>query len=204
MSSNCPRRYELALWVGGDLAPQRVAAVEKHLTECGACQAWYRGLQLSQQALEEARQFPFDMAETEASLWPAISARLQADSVAQPMTKRPSMWGRVAQKWSWSVVAAAALLVFVVAEPFWSGHRWGNDTSVSSRSASERVVSDRTAIPTIPIPVAAPFSDDRAAIFPLPFAGPSTDEHQAWRDYLRSTMPMRRDQAVEVSDPLNF
>lgn len=96
---NCADWEErIALYEGGDLAPDEAAAVEGHLAGCAGCQVFASGVRQSLALLREAHAEPLD-----ASAFAAVRARVIGE-----LERRP------AGRW-WLVLAAACAAALLVA-----------------------------------------------------------------------------------------
>lgn len=101
---NCTDWEErLTLYGGGDLAPEQVAEVEKHLAECAGCQMFASGLKSSMEVLQGAHQdVPAE----------AHFAAVRARVLAQLERERRPLWRRA---WVYGIAALAAAVLTVVA-----------------------------------------------------------------------------------------
>lgn len=96
---NCADWEErIALYEGGDLAPDESAEVERHLAGCAGCQVFASGIRESLALLREAHAEPLDD-----SAFAAVRA-----GVIGELERRP------ARRW-WLVLAAAAAAALMVA-----------------------------------------------------------------------------------------
>lgn len=96
---NCANWEErIALYEGGDLAPDEAAEVGRHLAGCAGCQVFASGIRQSLALLREAHAEPLD-----ASAFAAVRARVIGE-----LERRP------APRW-WLVLGAACAAALVVA-----------------------------------------------------------------------------------------
>lgn len=96
---NCAGWEErIALYEGGDLAPDESAEVERHLAACAGCQVFASGIRESLALLREAHAEPLDDAACA-----AVRARVLSE-----LERRP------ARRW-WLALAAVCLAVLMVA-----------------------------------------------------------------------------------------
>jgi anti-sigma factor RsiW len=88
----------IALYEGGDLAPDEAAEVERHLAACAGCQVFASGIRQSLALLREAHAEPLD-----ASAFAAVRARVIGE-----LERRP------ARRW-WLALAAVCAAALVAA-----------------------------------------------------------------------------------------
>lgn len=101
---NCTQWEErIALYAGGDLLPEEVAAVDRHLGECSGCREFASAIKENLEFLHVAGRDP---------IAPAYFAAVRARVLAEIANARPA-WRRNA--WVYGVVAAAVLLVVLLA-----------------------------------------------------------------------------------------
>jgi hypothetical protein len=105
---------QLPLWIGGDLGPADMAAVDAHLSRCPACQQEAAHLRRSQAWLRETQEPPFEAGDR---------ARLRRNVLAQIRQEPlPSPIQRFRPRPAWLAACAAALLLAVLT--------WHRDTPV--------------------------------------------------------------------------
>ena len=100
---NCSDWEErLALYAGGDLAPDQASEVESHLAECAGCQLFASGLRGALELLEEAHQEA-----PGAGHFTAVRSRV----LAQIERERRPFWRRA---WVYGLAAAAVAILVAV------------------------------------------------------------------------------------------
>ncbi len=98
---------QLALHVGGDLAPKEAAEVERHLAGCAGCQVFWSGMKESLELLQGSHAEP---------IAPAHYAAVRGRVIAKLEAARWTWWR---PKWAFGLLAVAAALV--VALLVWPG-----------------------------------------------------------------------------------
>ena len=92
----------IALYAGGDLAPETAETVERHVAECAGCQVLLSGLR---ESLALAREVHAEA--VEAAHFAAVRARVLAELERAPARRWRFAWG-------FAMAAAAAVLLLVL------------------------------------------------------------------------------------------
>src|ERR1700690_2964845 len=86
---------ERAAYADGELAPRNAAQVERHIRQCGLCQAEYQQVQSGMAMVEQ-----LPSVEAPAAIWASIEAKLETGSRAKP-----------SHTWRWALAATVVLAV---------------------------------------------------------------------------------------------
>jgi len=98
----------IALHVGGDLAADEAAAVERHLAECAECRVMYSGMKESLELLQRLHAEPLAP-----GCFTAVRGRVTAE-----LARRRAWWRR-----QWVAGLAAVVVLLAVALASWPGRR---------------------------------------------------------------------------------
>jgi len=91
---NCrATRRRLPAYLGGELAPARVAGVRAHLERCPACRAEHHRFEQALGALRRAAQVPVTECDPE-PIWRAIRGKLPGRDLSRPVPGVSRLWHR--------------------------------------------------------------------------------------------------------------
>src|SRR5580658_3666495 len=97
---------ELAAYADGELVPRNAAQVERHIRQCGLCQAEYQQVQSGMAMVEQ-----LPSVEAPDAMWASIEAKLETKS-----REKPSHTGR------WAFAATVVLAVAGIG--YWRASHW--------------------------------------------------------------------------------
>jgi len=100
----------LPLWVGGDLDPETLRAVDEHLVRCTRCAERGAKARGARAVLREGLTLEVERIGTGLDPWPRVRDGLRREGLLQPSTKAPATRGPSVVRW-----ATAAAVLFALA-----------------------------------------------------------------------------------------